>query len=771
MPMIHDRQITIFSAGSRWAEIWQGQTLHWSELVARLATPVRSTETLMEYLRLPKSKQDKLKDVGGFVGGSLAGGRRKAGSVTGRDIITLDFDNIPAMATQDILKRLDSLGVGFAVYSTRKHEPARPRLRIIFPVSRTVTADEYEPIARKLAEFIAIQYADPTTFQPTRLMYWPSTCAGAEYIYHYADKPMVDADGLLGLYADWRDVTQWPRVPGAQDAEKRQAEKQEDPTNKQGLVGIFCRTYNIYQAMDTFLPGAYEPAEGSDDRYSFVGGSTTGGAVIYENGTYLFSHHATDPASSRLVNSFDLVRLHKFSALDDDAKEGTPTVKLPSYLEMLKLVQTDPVTAPIVQRERGEKILADFGEPVEGQEAAQSDEQLTEFLGRLKGAYLTTNMVRSLTNALGLSIKLNILTGGVDMAGTPKKWSRENTENNLPRLLLDILKPAEVKGAEKNAVCDCLDVIADENRHNPIVELLQNAQWDGEDRLPQIYAMLGITKSLDQLLVRKWLHQCVALAFNDELCPWGADGVLALSGPQGIGKTSFFKMLCPYPDLMREGATLDPKEKDTIIHALGHWITELGELDRTTAKDHIFLKAFITNAVDEYRTPYARKAIKRVRRTSLCGTVNTDDFLMDDSGNRRFWVVSVSNIDLNFLFSRDLEWKTQLWAQMYEEFKHEPMGFRLTGAEREELESRNKNYTKPLDYELEVRSLFEWGLHEIDWVELTSTEVAARISPRPPANRIGRVLSKIAKSDSRIRARFVDGVNRYLLPVRKIPGF
>jgi len=172
--LINDRQISISYGNSRKSTSWPVQTLYWSELVERLKTPVRSAETLAEYLQLPKGQQDNLKDVGGFVGGTLAGLRRKANAVTGRDIITLDLDNIPAGGTQDILRRIDALGCAYAVYSTRKHEEAKPRLRVLVPTDRTASADEYEPLARKLAGIIGIELCDPTTFETHRLMYWPS---------------------------------------------------------------------------------------------------------------------------------------------------------------------------------------------------------------------------------------------------------------------------------------------------------------------------------------------------------------------------------------------------------------------------------------------------------------------------------------------------------------------------------------------------------------------------------------------------------------------
>ncbi len=167
----NDRIITISSAGNRKSANWPPSTLMWSELVEKLRTPVRSTETLSEYLAMKKGQQDELKDVGGFVAGTFTGSRRKATAVSGRDIITLDLDNISAGGTQEILRRVEALGCGYCAYSTRKHYEAAPRLRILLPLNRTVSADEYEPIARKAAEWIGIEFCDKTTFEAARLMY------------------------------------------------------------------------------------------------------------------------------------------------------------------------------------------------------------------------------------------------------------------------------------------------------------------------------------------------------------------------------------------------------------------------------------------------------------------------------------------------------------------------------------------------------------------------------------------------------------------------
>ncbi len=358
----YDRPITISHGNNRKTINWQPQRLMLSELWEKLRIPTRGTETLAEYMAKKKTQQDELKDVGGFVGGSLNSPCRKANNVTGRDVITLDFDNIPAGGTNDVLRRVEGLGAGYCIYSTRKHREDAPRLRILIPFDRTVTAEEYEPCARKMAEYIGLEMADPTTFQVARLMYWPSCCSDSQYTYHYADKPFVSADGLLAQYADWRDVSLWPALPGAQTFTKL-AVKQGDPDSKTGIVGAFCRTYDVYRAIEELILGVYEPVDNAPDRFTFNGGSTTGGAVVYEGGKFLYSHHATDPCGGRLVNSFDLVRIHKFGHLDDEAQPNTPTNRLPSYIAVRETAMKDPGVLSLMAQEEFADALST--EPVQ----------------------------------------------------------------------------------------------------------------------------------------------------------------------------------------------------------------------------------------------------------------------------------------------------------------------------------------------------------------------------------------------------------------------
>lgn len=359
--MFHnDMKIIISTAGSRKAITWTPQEMMWSQFVGRLDTPTRTTETFEQFKALTKAQQDELKDVGGFVGGILKDNRRKKGNLLGRRLITLDADNIAPGGTDEILKRVAALGCAAAVYSTRKHEGAAPRLRIIVPADRGMDADEYESAARKLAHMIGMQIFDPTTFDPIRMMYWQSCSIDSEYVFWYADNPFLSVDGVLAMYQDWRNVQEWPQVPGAEQIRQKGLKRQQNPFEKNGIIGAFCRVYDVPAAIAEFLPDVYDPC--GNNRYTYRGGSTFGGAALYDNGAFLYSHHATDPVGGNLCNAFDLVRIHKFGHLDDEAKEGTPTEELPSFRKMITLARKDRV----VKQEEARHIFQDAGAPQTG---------------------------------------------------------------------------------------------------------------------------------------------------------------------------------------------------------------------------------------------------------------------------------------------------------------------------------------------------------------------------------------------------------------------
>ena len=271
----YNGDLLLSTGRSRFETSWKNKTMSWAALLNKLSRSMETTETHAEYMKMSKEQQDKIKDIGGFVGGHLRDGRRKTGYVTARQLLTLDLDFPPAEFWDNIIDNLE-IDNALAVYSTHKHTKAKPRYRLIMPLDREVTPDEYEAIARKIAEKIGIDYFDDSTFQPTRLMYWPSHSVDVEPFFQYYDAPFLAADSILAEYPDWTDTSYWPESSRMVGIRKRDADRQGDPLAKKGVVGIFCRTYSITEAIAKFLPDVYTPTA-KEDRYTYAAGSTAAG--------------------------------------------------------------------------------------------------------------------------------------------------------------------------------------------------------------------------------------------------------------------------------------------------------------------------------------------------------------------------------------------------------------------------------------------------------------------------------------------------------------
>jgi putative DNA primase/helicase len=660
--LTNNKQLTISTAGSRTAKNWPASTIWWSELLDRLKTPVRGTETLAEYLALSKGQQDELKDVGGFVGGALKDNRRKAANVLSRDLVTLDLDNLPVGSTGSVIQRLEGLGCAYAIYSTRKHEEGRPRLRVLVPLDRPATADEYEPIARYLGGLMGIECCDPSTFEASRLMYWPSCCKDAQYVYYYADKGFLVTDSVLARYHDWRNVAEWPEVPGTQKQLKTAAVKQGNPLEKSGVVGAFCKTYNIYQAIDKFLPGIYAPVDSMPDRYTYTGGSTTGGAIIYEDGTFLYSHHATDPAGGKLVNSFDLIRLHLFGDQDDVAAPGTPTAKLLSFTAMCHLAVGDQAVAGLISQERYTQAMADFAAPAVG------DTDWTKLLERADktGLPLKTgnNVLIILENDPNLKDKIafdefanrGVVLGSLpwDLREARRDWS--DVDDKALRIYLE-----RVYGlACPSKIDDALGTCAYRHKFNDVQDYLRTLKWDGINRVDRLLIdYLGAEDTTyTRVVTRKSLVGAVARAMTPGV---KFDYVPILIGPQGVGKSTLIRLLGRnwFSDSL---SNFEGKEAAEMLQ--GVWINELGELSSLNKSETNIAKQFISRTEDIYREPFGKRTARYPRRCVFWGTTNESEFLKDSTGGRRFWPVEtmtrqpVKNIFIDLRNEVD-----QLWAE------------------------------------------------------------------------------------------------------------
>lgn len=689
-----DKKISISIGASRWSMQWTQTTMLWSELCARLKTPVRTKETVEEYHKMKKAEQGKLKDIGGFVGGTLNGLQRKAINVTGRDLITLDLDAIKPGDTDNVVRTVDSLGMAYAIYSTRSHTEHRPRLRVVVPTDRTMTVDEYEPIARKLASLIGIGMCDGTTFEASRLMYWPSCPKDAQYVYVVGDKRFLSADGMLGLYDDWRDVRSWAQVPGheASQRERQLLSKQGDPKTKHGIVGAFCRVYGIREALDEYLPHAYTTVEGSADRLTFATGSTVAGAVIYDDGQFLYSHHNTDPCGSQLVNAFDLVRLHKFHDLDETAKDGTPVHKLPSYTAMSKLAMQDKavvaelnaaraqesaqnVFADLIQKdEKGKQELTDLNpNALTDVEWMKTSTLRYDDNGRVKSTL--DNMLKILVHDQALSGRIAfdrfasryVTKGALPWNVTP--GTRLWTDADDAGLRWYLENKYEVTGRDK--VQDAMVMCAEQNGFNEVLDYLNSLKWDGIERLDMLFIdYLGAEDNIyTRAVARKSITAAVARAFEPG-CKY--DTMPILIGRQGAGKSTLIRTLGKkwYADGL---STFEGKEAAENIQ--GKWIIEAGEMAGYTKAEENASKQFLSRQVDVFRQAYGRRTQEYPRRCVFFGSTNQYEFLKDITGNRRFWPVDIEaqkptkNVYVNLPGEVD-----QIWAEAVVRYKNgEPL--------------------------------------------------------------------------------------------------
>lgn len=650
----HDGRLPLAVGKSRTEKKWKNRQMPWSQILKKLEEPVRTAETHAEYMKLSKSRQDQIKDVGGFIGGSLKDGRRKAENVTERQIITLDADFAPPYMLEDMELLTD---YNYAVYSTHKHCPEKPRLRILIPLKRPVTPDEYEAVGRKLAEEIGIDYFDDTTYQPSRLMYWPSVSSDGEYIFRYYDNPWLDPDEVLARYPDWTDTSYWPESSRTAEKRKRTAKKQGDPCEKRGLIGAFCRTYSIGEAIDKFLPDIYEPCA-MQGRYTYREGSTAAGLVLYDD-RFAYSNHATDPASGRLCNAFDLIRIHRYGLMDEDTNPDTAVTKLPSYKEMLRFVQEDKDTKMTVVSEKRQEISEEFAETDD--EGWKAELELTDNGGLRKSL---TNLALILAHDPNLKgIRLNQMSGRIDIT-EDVPWVHTGHWRDADDAQLEVYLAKNYCEFPKAKVVSGLTKAAEDRGFHPVRDYLDGLpEWDGIERVDtQLIEYLAAEDTpYTRAVTRKTLCAAVMRVMHPG-CKF--DYMLVLNGPQGVGKSTWPSRLGG-PWFSDALSLADTKDKTAAEKLQGNWIMEIPELSGMRKADIETMKAFITRQDDKYRASYGRVVQSHPRQCIIIGTTNAqaDGFIRDNTGGRRFWPVAVNRGKKHpgTLAKEDVD---QIWAEV-----------------------------------------------------------------------------------------------------------
>jgi hypothetical protein len=442
--------------------------------------------------------------------------------------------------------------------------------------------------------------------------------------------------------------------------------------------------------------------------------SSTGlaGVVIFDGKAWV--HHASDPLcsdeSGQLVGAFDLFRYYEHGGDISKAVKAAAEslgMKLPPRARSAAAVRLPPA-AP-AQQPGTEIIDASTGEIT-----GITDPLPDEYRGRPLG---TVENLTEICRRLGVIVRYNVISKEEELLIPNQAFSLDNRANASLAWLMSWCERLRMPTGK---VGDYVTYMADQNLHNPVANWITSQPWDGQSRLQDFYDTVAAEgdENLKNTILRRWLISAVAAAFNPEGV--SAHGVLVFQGAQYMGKTAWFKRLVP-PELrhvLQDGMMLRADDRDSVKQIVSHWIVELGELDATFRKSDIAqLKAFLTRDKDILRRAYARRESEFARRTVFFASVNPKEFLHDQTGNRRFWVIECKSIEYDHGINMQ-----QLWAEVLTLYRAgEP--WVLQAEEHQTLEENNKSYEVIDPIEELIMSGLRWNEPPAAWRWRSATEI------------------------------------------------
>lgn len=646
------RDLPIAYGNSCYAKTWSNKTIRFDALCDRLSATIRTSETAEEYPKLAKADRDRAKDKGGFVGGQLRDNRRKRENVVCRSMLTEDVDHADTVFIQ---RFTEDCRYAACLYTTHGHTPEAPRVRIVVPLIRDVTPEEYTAIARYFADEWGIDQFDECSYRPHQLMYWPTTPANGEYIFRRMDGPWLDPDAYLAAHPNWRDCSLLPTSSRESTVRSQTATKQEDPLEKEGVVGAFCRAYPIEDAIDRFLSDVYEPSD-VDGRYDYIPADSSAGVVIYD-GKFAYSHHATDPACGMLLNVFDLVRLHLFGGRDDRCAPDSAPGKLPSFKAMTELALKDERVKAVFAQERMAQAAEEFDED-KWQERLELDKA-----GNVKNTLHNLTLV--LENDPNLKpLVFNQLLDGMEIKGAvpwkhPSKFWRDADDAQLISYVDTHYGTFSARNYDI-----AVTKVSDDRSYHPIREFIANLPaWDGVERVDTL--LIDYLAAEDTPYVRAVTRKTLCAAVKRVLVPGSKfDSMLVLNGPQGVGKSTLIAKLAG--EWFSDSLNLsDTKDKTAAEKLQGYWILEIGELAGLRKAEVETLRSFLSRQNDIYRAAFGKRATPHLRQCVFFGTTNAESgYLRDTTGNRRFWPVKTPGGGKKHSWELTEEDIRQIWAEV-----------------------------------------------------------------------------------------------------------
>lgn len=348
-----------------------------------------------------------------------------------------------------------------------------------------------------------------------------------------------------------------------------------------------------------------------------------------------------------------------------------------------------------------------------------------------------------LCNSLNICFRLNELTKQVEVN---LERFKELSFDAIITEMMGICHENDFKILRADLI-DHIGRIAEKNKYNPVRDFLNECKekWDGESRIRRLFDCFVLNPEIphDEELIftlfKKWLVSCVIMAFNDGTK--AAQGSLILNGGQGIGKTRWIFYILPDETWGKEGVSIDFKQKDDLIRAVSYWIVELGEIGSTMRREKIDrLKAFITDKTDAIRMPYGRAMERRPRNTVFIGTVNNDEFLKDDTGERRNWIVPL--LKINFDMELDMR---QMWGEVTHLALVEEYPYWITEDEIKALNEQNEVYKVATPEEQLLLDVLDWDCKPEDWLYINATQMCKALDLPSSRNiAIGRALKRLS---------------------------
>lgn len=654
---------TLSVAGSSASLKWSTIRYTWDDFLERLNRDIRSTETMRDFDRLDRTARANLKDVGGYMAGELSGARRLKSAVLSRSMITLDVDYADSLFPVEFETRFP--GVAAVIYNTRSDREKSRRFRVVIPFSEEVQdAAQYEAAARKMAELLGIDLFDPTTFQAERMMYWQSLSSDQPKVFEVFEGEPISAEYLLSLYGnneEWRDIRNWA-FKSDQEKETRAIVSKamaQNPREKAGLVGAFCRAYSVPAAIEKYLSDVYEIAPGND-RYTYKAGHSVGGMIVFDD-LFCFSYHSTDPISDgHAYNAYDLVRVHKFGHL---GKED-------STKEMNKLVCADKeCVKDMVTPDADLDDFDDYGDAVK----SDSTREVTELVWDLDGKGNKQVTVNNFVNAFKSDPLLNGLLAYDMLKETivftrPSFTAKGSKKGDLVNDTdISIIKGRieRMHGIYNDAkLNDAIEQVSSDNAFHPIKLYLESLTWDGVPRIDTF--LVDYMGAEDNAYTREAFRKMLLAAVTRIYEPGRKfDTALVFYSEQGVGKSTLIQRLSKgwFNDSL---TNLSGKESYEAIQFA--WLVELAELSALRKSDVEAVKNFISKREDTYRGAYARRVKTHKRQCIFFGSTNDDEFLKDATGNRRFFPVEVKRTrKTRLIFEPEFDAIVdQLWAEAME---------------------------------------------------------------------------------------------------------